>query len=126
MVDSGNMTGPNMDTYYSSVISICSMCTVTPPSQLKNNETLTGGISNTYMTTRTTDNIVFNAGTEFAHFGHVGPLILIKTSLYGLNISGTRFNYRLSDAPTDLGFIPYMGGWDICMRIEGYYYNYVA
>ena len=101
------------------------MCTVVFPDELNNTETLIGGISNAYMTTCTTDNILFNDGPEFAPFGNADPLLLIKTSLYGLNIYGTRFSYCLSDSLTAFGFIPFMGIYDICMHIEGYYYNYV-
>ena len=54
MVASGNMNVPNLDTYYSRVISICSMRTVVFLAELNIIETHTGDISNDYLTARTT------------------------------------------------------------------------
>ena len=59
------MTGPNPDTYYSSVISLCSMRTVVFLAELNNIETRPGYNSNDYLTAHTTENIVFNSGTNF-------------------------------------------------------------
>ena len=81
MVVSGNMTGPNRDTYYSSFISLRSMRTVVFLAEPNNIEICTGDIRNSYLTARTTDKIVFNGGTEFSPFGHAGHLLLIKTTL---------------------------------------------
>ena len=63
MVASGNMTGTNLDTYSYSVISLCSMRTVFFFSEWKNIDIRTGYIINDYLTARTTDNTVFNAGS---------------------------------------------------------------
>ena len=116
---SGNMTGTNIETYYSIFISLCSMRTIDLLEKLNNIETRTGDISNTYMTKRTTDKIVFNSGPDVSPFGHVGNLILIKTVLYGLNSSDARFHSRLSNALKSLGFVPSMVGYNIWMRNEG-------
>ena len=62
MVASGNMIGPNIHTNSSSVISLHSMRICVFLSELNNIETRTGDISNSYLTARTTDNIVFNVG----------------------------------------------------------------
>ena len=53
MVASGNMTGPNIYTYYYSVVSLCSMCIVVFLSELNNNKIRTGDIINAYLTART-------------------------------------------------------------------------
>ena len=113
------MNGPNIDTYYSSVISICYMHTVFFLSELNNIETHTGDISKSYLTARTTENIVFNDGPEFAPFGHAGQLLPIKTEIYGLKSYGARLHSQLSDALIYLGFVPSMGGCDIWMRNGG-------
>ena len=110
MVAAGNMTGPNLDTYHSSSISLRSICTIVFLSEMNDIKICTGDISNAYPTVRTYNKIFFNAGTEFAPFGHAGPLILIKTALYGLKSSGVRFHSRLSDALTAIGFVPSIGG----------------
>ena len=65
MVASVNMTGPNIDTYYSSVIPLCSMRTVVFLAELKNIETCTGDISNSYFTSSTIYKILFNDGPDF-------------------------------------------------------------
>ena len=93
MVASGNMTVPNLDTYYSKVISLHSMRIVVFPAELKIIETHIGDISNTYLTARTTWKIVLNSGPEFEPFRHAGHLILIKTELYSLKSSCARFHY---------------------------------
>ena len=62
MLASGNKTGPNIDTYYSSIISLSSVRTVVFLYELNNIETRTGDTSNAYLTVRTNDNILFNAG----------------------------------------------------------------
>ena len=81
MMVSGNMTGPNLDTYYSRVILLCSMYTIVFPYEFNNIETCTGDISNAYLNERTTYNILFNYGYEFEPFLHAGHLILINTKL---------------------------------------------
>ena len=92
------------------------MSTVVLLDELENIETHIDGISNAYMNTSTTEKIVFNTGTEFNPFRHAGQLLLIKTALYGLRSSGSRFNYRLSDTLPYIGFVHSMGGCGIWMR----------
>ena len=116
VVDSGNLTGPNIDTYFFSFISLCSMQTIFFLSELNIIETHTGDTSNAYLNVRTTEKIIFNDGRKFAPFGHAGCLLLINTALYDLNSYGARFHSCLSDSLTALGFIPPMGGCDIWMR----------
>ena len=118
MLTSGKMTGPNLDTYYSSVISLCSMRTVVFLYELNNIETCKGDTSNVNLNARTTENILFSAGPEFATFVHAGHFLLIKTALYSLNSSSARFHSRLSDSLTSLGFIPSVGVCDIWMHNE--------
>ena len=81
MVTSGNITGTNLDTYYSSVIPLRSLCTVFLLAEMNNIETCTGDISNVCLTAHTTEKIIFNSGPEFSPFGHAGHLLLIKTAL---------------------------------------------
>ena len=54
MVASGNMTVPNLDSYYSRVISISSMCIVVFLALLNMIERHTGDISTAYLTARIT------------------------------------------------------------------------
>ena len=93
MLASGNKTGPNIDTYYSSIISLSSVRTVVFIYELNNIETRTGDISNAYLTERTTENVLFDSGPKFEPLGHVGHLLLLKTALYGLKSSGARFHF---------------------------------
>ena len=123
---SSNITGPNLDTYNYSVISLCYVSPAIFLYELNNIETLTGDIINAYLTARTTGNIVFNAGTNFSLFGQAGHLLLINTALYIFNSSGARFHSRLSNAQTALVLVPSMVGCDIWVQNEGCYYSYVA
>ena len=116
MVASINMTGTNIDTYYSSSISLRSIRTVVFLSGLNNIETHTGNTSNAYLTARTNDKIVFNAGPKCAPFGRSGHLILINTALYGLKSYGARFHSLLSYDLTFLVFVPSMGVCDIWIQ----------
>ena len=118
---SGNMNGTNLNTYYSSVISLRFMRTIVLLGKLKNIETITGDISNGYLTAHTTEKIVFNAGPEFEPFGHAGYLLIINSDLYALNIPSARLHSRLSDDRTALIFVPSMGGYNIWMSNEGDY-----
>ena len=102
MVASGNMTGTNLDNYYSSFISFCSMRTVILLAELNNIEIRTGDIRNAYLTARNTEKIVFNSGTGFSPFKYTVRLLLIKTALYGLKSSGARLHSSLSYSLTAL------------------------
>ena len=126
MVASGNMTGTNIDNYYSSVISLHSICIVAFLYKLNNIDTRTGDNSNAYLDASTTEKIEFNTGPEFPPFGHVCQLLLIKTALYGLKSFCARFHSWLSDDLSALGLVPSMGGCDIWMRNEGDYYFYLT
>ena len=72
MVDSDNFTGPNLDTYHSSAISLRSMSTAVFLDELNCIEIRTSGISNTYITACTTEKIFFNARPGFAPYGNSG------------------------------------------------------
>ena len=89
------MTGPNIDTYYSRVISLRSIRTIVFLSELNNIDTCAGYIRVSYLTVHTTEKILFNAEPEFEPFGHAVHLLLINTALYGLKSYGARFHYRL-------------------------------
>ena len=101
-------------------------CALSFLAELNDIDIRTSDIINTYLTTHTTENIVFNSRPDFFPFGNAGHLLLIKTNLYGLKSSGVKLHSRLSDALSALGLVSSMGGCDICMRDEGVYYSYVA
>ena len=116
MVASGNMTRPNFNNYYSSIILLRSMRTGVLLAELNNIDTRTGDTNNAYLDACTTEKIVFNAVPKFSPFGHAVHLLLIKTSLYDLKSSGARSHYRLSDTLKSLGLVPSMGRCDIWMH----------
>ena len=68
MVASGNMNGPNLDTYYSRIFSLCYMLTVVFLAELNNIETHTCDISNAYLNARADEKILFNSRPELAPF----------------------------------------------------------
>ena len=118
MVSYGNMDGPNLDTYYSSVISLQSMRNIFFLDELDDINICTSDIRNSYLTARTSEKIVFNTGPGLDTFGHAGHFILIKSTLYGLKSSGARSHSLLLDALKYLGFVPSTGGYDIWMHDE--------
>ena len=126
MVVSSNITVPNLNTYYSSVILFHFMRTVVFLAELNNIETRNGDIIHAYLTALTTENILFNAGPKFSPFVHAGHLLLINTELYGFNSSGARFHYQFSYALTAFFFVPSLGGCDVWIRNKGEYYSHVA
>ena len=115
------ITGPNLDTYYSSIISLCSICTVSFLDELNDMNICTSDISNDCLTARTTEYIVFNSGPEVVPFGHAGHLLMIKTALYVIKISGASLHSRLSDVLTTVGFVTSVVGCNIWIHDEGNY-----
>ena len=119
MVDSGNITGTNIDTYYFSFMSLRSIRTIVFIYELNNIETCTGDISKAHLNAPNTEKIVLNSGPNFAPFGHAGHLLIINSALYVLKSYGFRFHSRLSDDLISLVSVPSMGGYDIWMRNKG-------
>jgi len=125
-VAGGHLTGPNEDTYYSSVVSLRSMRIVLFLAELNDLETCAGDIGNAYLEAYTQEKVCFVAGSEFAPFGHAGHLMKIVKALYGLKSSGSRYHEKFSQTMLDLGYFRSKGDQDVWMKDCGTHYAYVC
>ena len=126
LVAGGHLTGPNMDTYYSSVVSLRSMRIVIFLSELNDLELCTGDIGNAYLEAYTNEKVCFIGGKEFAPYGHEGHLLVIVKALYGLKTSGARFHEKFAETMHNMGFHPSKADSDVWMKDCGSHYEYVA
>ena len=74
LVAGGHLTGPNEDTYYSSVVSLKAMRIALFLAGLNSMDTCAGDIGNAYLEAYTQEKVCFIAGPEFAAYGHAGHL----------------------------------------------------
>ncbi len=125
-VAGGHMTGPNTDTYYSSVVSLRSMRIVIFLAELNGYELCTGDIGNAYLEAKTDEKVCFIAGKEFATFGHEGHLMVIIKALYGLKTSGARFHEKFADSMRQLGYTSSKADADVWMKDCGSHWEYVC
>eukprot|EP00957_Ditylum_brightwellii_P119487 9116902-Ditylum_brightwellii.AAC.1 len=61
----GHMTGPNTDTYYSSVVSLRAMRMMIFPAELNGMDLIAADIGNAYLEAYTNEKICFIAGKNF-------------------------------------------------------------
>eukprot|EP00957_Ditylum_brightwellii_P041443 3138162-Ditylum_brightwellii.AAC.1 len=84
LVAGGQMTGPNTNTYYSSVVSLRTMRMIIFLAELNGMELIAADIGNAYLEAYTDQKICFIASKKPQGYGHEGPLMLIVKGLYGL------------------------------------------
>ena len=104
LVAGGHLTGPNEDTYYSSVVSLKAMRIVLFLAELNGMDTCAGDIGNAYLEAHIQEKMCFIAGPELAAYGHAGHVMEIVKALYGLKSSGSWFHEKFADSMMDLGF----------------------
>ena len=81
-------------------------------------------IKNAYLTSYTSEKIVFTAGPEFGE--QAGHTMMIVKALYGLRTSGKCFHESFSRALTALDFKPSLADPDVWMRDIGDRYEYIV
>ena len=126
LVAGGHLTGPKVDTYYSSVVSLRSMRIVIFLSELNELELCSGDIGNAYLEAYTKEKVCFIGGKEFAPYGHEGHLLIIVKALYGLKTSGARFHEKFGEPIRDMGFHPSKADSDVWMKNCESHYEYVV
>jgi len=126
MVAGGHLTGPNEDTYYSSVVSLRSMRIVLFLAELNDLETCAGNVGNAYLEAYTRERVAFVAGPEFKAYGHEGHVMIIVKALYGLKTSGSRYHEKFSDTMIDMGYKRSKADADVWMKDCGDHYEYVC
>ena len=126
LVAGGHMTGPNNDTYYSSVVSFRAMRMVIFLAELNDLELMAADVGNAYLEAYTREKCAFVAGQEFAKKGHEGHTMIIVRALYGLKTSGARFHEKWADTMREMGFFPSKADQDVWMRDKDDHYEYVC
>ena len=126
LVCGGHMTDPSNDAYYSSVASLRSVRIAVLLGELNDLDVWVGDIKSAYLTSRTSEQVVFYAGPEFASHGHEGHLMKVVGACYGLRDSGARFHERLSDVLHQEGFVPSKADRDLWMKDCGDHYEYIC
>ena len=120
------MTGPNTDTYYSSVVSLRAMRMMIFLAELNGMELISADIGNAYLEAYTDEKVCFIAGHEFKDYGHEGHLMLIVKALYGLKTSGARFHEKFAETMYQLGFMPSKADSDVWMKDCKDHWEYVC
>ena len=126
LVAGGHMTGPNTDTYYSSVVSLRAMRMMIFLAELNGMELISADIGNAYLEAYTDEKVCFIAGHEFKDYGHEGHLMLIVKALYGLKTSGARFHEKFAETMYQLGFMPSKADSDVWMKDCKDHWEYVC
>jgi hypothetical protein len=126
MVAGGHLTGPNTDTYYSSVMSLRTMRIGMFLAELNSLDLWAGDIGNAYLEAYTSEKVAFIAGKELANYGEEGHLLVIVKALYGLKTSGARYHKKFSETMVSLGFLPSKADSDVWIKDCGNHYEYVC
>ena len=113
LVAGGHMTGPNTDTYYSSVVSLRDMRMMIFLAELNSMELIAADIGNAYLEAYTNEKVRFIAGREFNDYGHNGHLMKIVKALCGLKTSGARFHEKFAETMYQLGLMPSKADSDV-------------
>ena len=107
------MTQLPIDSIYSGVVSLCSLCILMTVAELNGLEMMAADINNAYPEALTSEKIYIIAGPEFKSIGLEGHTLIIVKALYGLKSSGARWHNRFYEVLTDEGFIPSKGDPDV-------------
>jgi hypothetical protein len=126
LVAGGHLTGPNTDTYYSSVVSLRAMRILVFLSELNDLKLCAGDVGNAYLEAYTNEKVCFVAGREFENYAQHGHLLVIVKALYGLKTSGARFHEKFADSMRQLGYLPSKADHDVWMKDCNLHYDYVC
>lgn len=83
LVAGGHLTGPNTDTYYSSVVSLRVMRMLVFLAELNELELCASNIGNAYLEAYTKEKVCFIAGHEFEVYGQYGHMMVVVKAFYG-------------------------------------------
>lgn len=124
LVSDGNLTDvPDFDVY-SGVVSLRGIIMVILIAALNDLKVVTTDIGNSYLEVKTEEKVYVREGKEFGKLQ--GKNLTINKALYGLRISGLRWNERFSDYLRDMGFFTSKEESDIWMRNCNIYYDYIS
>ena len=124
LVADGHLTEVPLESENSGVISLCGFHLVLFLAELNKLELWATDIGNAYLEAFTSELVYVIDGPEFKELeGHV---LIIGKALYGLRSSGARWNDRIADCISELGFFPCKSEPDIWMRKLDDMYEYIA
>jgi hypothetical protein len=124
LVAGGHLTDPNIDSVYSSVVSLRGIRLVTFLSVLNTLQLWGTDIGNAYLEANTKERVYIIGGSEFGELE--GHTLVIHKALYGLRSSGLCWHQRFADVLRSLGFQQCKSEADIWLRLNGDTYEYIA
>ena len=124
LVAGGHLTGPPLESVYSSVVSLRGIRMISFLAELNKMELWSTDIGNAYLESYTKEKVYIIAGPEFGEME--GCKLVIQKALYGLKSSGLRWHERFADVLRQMGFTPSKAENDIWMRDKGDHYEYIA
>jgi hypothetical protein len=113
-VADGQLTEKPIETIYSGVASIRSICLVVFLAVLNDLSIWGADIGNAYLEAITNEYLYIIAGPEFGPLE--GHILIIFKALYGLRSSGARWHDRLFDILKELKFVSSKADPDVWMR----------
>jgi hypothetical protein len=120
----GNLTEIPVNSVYSGVVSLKSLCTVIFLAELNGLKTWATDIGNAYLEAETSKKVFIIAGPGFGELE--GHTLVIFKALYGLRSSGLRWSEKFSLCLQDMGFFPSLADPCIWMRPVDNHYKYIA
>ena len=112
------------DEVYSGVVSMETVRTAFVLGALNNLEVCAADISTAFLYGKTREKVYIIAGKEFGE--HAGKRMIVDGSCYGLKTSSARFHEELSSKLRKLGFRPSKADFDLWIRPQNGYYEYVT
>ena len=125
-VTGGHLTQPAIESVYSGVVPIHSICIILLIAKINDLETFQADLGNAYLEAYTKEEILFIARKEFTTFRMEGHILIISKVLYGLHTSGKWFHEVLSDTLHMEGFSLCKVDSDVWMQHNGDTHEYVA
>jgi hypothetical protein len=123
-IANGNLTEIPMNSVYSGVVSLKSLCTVIFLAEVNGLETWATDTGNAYLEAEILEKVFIIAGPGFGELeGHT--LVKFK-ALYRLRSSGLRWSEKFSLCLRDMGFFASLADPCIWMRRVNNHYEYIA
>ena len=124
LVADGHLTNNPIDSVYSGVVTLRSLCIVIFLAELNQLEAWGADVGNAYLKARTKEKVYIIGGIGFR--GLEGHTLVIYKALYGLKSSGARWHEKLVGSLRKLGFNQSKANSDVWMQRNEDTYKYIA
>ena len=124
LVADGHLTDTPVDSVYSGVVSLRSLCIVIFLAELNKMELVAADVSNAYLEAETREKVYIIGGLGFGELE--GCTLIIFKALHGLKSSGKRWHEKLYDTLRGMNFFPSKADPDVWMREMNGLYEYIA